>query len=151
MDDASEEDKRQETLDCPKTTGRKSHARKSTRPEEADRRPGNTCSTLLQETAPAEREALLTGHMANSGLIRWRTCWVTPERAEELEVGYQEGVARARQETERMRAARAKFRHGSGARSSDSLESGESTNRRAVRVSTIRGRVDCMIDGGRQS
>ena len=50
----------------------------------------------LQETTPQLRDKILTERKRREGLIRWNTCWVTPERAEELEANFQEGLQRDR-------------------------------------------------------
>ena len=50
----------------------------------------------VQETTPQQRDAILTERKRREGLIRWNTCWVTPEQADELELNFQEGLRRDR-------------------------------------------------------
>lgn len=50
----------------------------------------------LDETTKQQRDAIVAERMRRQGLIRWHDCWVTPERAEELEAKFQEGLQRDR-------------------------------------------------------
>lgn len=50
----------------------------------------------LEETTKQQRDAIVAERMRRKGLIRWHDCWVTPERAEELETKFQEGLQRDR-------------------------------------------------------
>lgn len=73
---------------------------------------GEDLLRYLNETTPAQRHAILKEQMHRKGLVQWNSCWVTPERAKELEKNFQEGLKRSREiqaQLERARASRSRL------------------------------------------
>ena len=71
---------------------------------------GNLYLRFLNETTPEqraeirrERQRRYDAEMEAQGLVRWRDAWVTPERAQEMEETYREGIRRQNQADEMRR------------------------------------------------